>query len=116
MRENSEFKDKVKLVKHGNYRDFVNLQLSQSTARSKLGLNPKFKYILFFGKLKKNKGINLIINSLNQINNSYKIIIAGNIQGYDSSELLRAKKENPEKLILDLDYIKNEKRDLTHSG
>ena len=112
LRENSEFKDKVKLVKHGNYRDFVNLQLSQSTARSKLGLNPKFKYILFFGKLKKNKGINLIINSLNQINNSYKIIIAGNIQGYDSSELLRAKKENPEKLILDLDYIKNEKRDL----
>lgn len=78
-------KNKNKLfVPHPLYDNFGEI-ISQSEAIEKLRLDPSFSYILFFGFIRKYKGLDLIIRAMKDIPNlNIKLIVAGEF--YDDSK------------------------------
>ena len=61
---------------HPVYDQFGDL-LTKKEAINALGLNPNKKYILFFGFIRKYKGLDLLINALTTINKDVALIVAG---------------------------------------
>ena len=103
--------DKIKLssfIPHPIYDIFGN-PVEKEEAQKKLRLNPTDKHILFFGFIRKYKGLDLLISALGKINLrklNIKLIIAGEF--YDSKEdYLKLIRENglEENIILFPDYI-----------
>lgn len=82
--------EKITVVPNGV--DFEKFKsISKTTARKNLGLPDKKKIILYVGRLDANKGVDLIIRSLKNINRETKekdahLIIAGNGQAYNKLE------------------------------
>ncbi len=70
----------VKLIPHPLYDNFGD-KISQHDARKKLELNSTEKIILFFGFIRKYKGIDILLDAIAQLkhssNNSFKVLIAG---------------------------------------
>lgn len=66
-----------KLIHHPIYDHFGEL-MSKVEARSSLSLDPSGKYVLFFGLVRKYKGLDLLINALSQSNlDQVNLIVAG---------------------------------------
>ncbi len=68
--------DNVLYHPHPIYSNFGNL-LDKQTAINKLGLESTYNYILFFGYIRKYKGLDILINSLIYLPSNVKLIIAG---------------------------------------
>jgi len=68
---------KVHIIKHGGYVDIVDEKISKWKARETMGLSHKRRYVLFFGMIKKNKGLDLVLQSFSRIDRSADLIIAG---------------------------------------
>lgn len=68
---------KVKIFKHGGYQDYTFTPLNRDTLCQKMGLDTNSQYILFFGQIKKVKGLDILLNALTQTPPSVKLIIAG---------------------------------------
>lgn len=65
-------------IPHGGYIElFNNSDYSKLTARSKLGIDDHKFVILFFGQIKKVKGLDLLLNSIPLVNKDILLIIAG---------------------------------------
>ncbi|MCK9372281.1 MAG: glycosyltransferase family 4 protein [Sulfuricurvum sp.] len=69
--------EKVKIIKQGGYIDLVNTNISKADARRKMGLEEDQKYILFFGQIKKVKGLDILLEAMSNVSNDIKLIIAG---------------------------------------
>jgi len=67
---------KINFHPHPVYDQFGDLQ-DKTTAINSLNLNPAKKYILFFGFIRKYKGLDLLINSLEDIPKDVELIVAG---------------------------------------
>lgn len=68
---------KLRVIKHGNYIDLPVSKISKEKARNKLKLPKKPFYILFFGQIKKTKGLEILLNALPHMNKQINLIIAG---------------------------------------
>jgi D-inositol-3-phosphate glycosyltransferase len=68
---------KVKVIKHGGYLDHIGERPDRDALRESLGLEPTGKYILFFGQIKKVKGLDVLLEAMSQVPNDIKLIIAG---------------------------------------
>ena len=70
--------DQVHALFHPIY-DHYGETINQEQAKLQLGLDPKYKYILFFGLVRQYKGLDLLIEALNHIKSeeNIKLIIAG---------------------------------------
>ncbi|ACF12903.1 glycosyl transferase group 1 [Chloroherpeton thalassium ATCC 35110] len=85
--------------------------IAKSEARALLGLNPNEKVILFFGYIRKYKGLDLLLDALPQLLKKYpdlKLLIAGEFYG-DEAEY-RKKIDDMglwKHLLLQSDYIPN---------
>lgn len=67
-------------VNHPVYNHFGE-KLEQSTAKEKLGLEPGKKTLLFFGIIRDYKGLDLLIEALSLLDDSFELIIAGEVYG-----------------------------------
>ena len=74
---NIKDKEKIKVIKHGGYLDHIEKKYSKEEYRRMLDLNPTDKYILFFGQIKKVKGLDILINAMSKVDDDIKLIIAG---------------------------------------
>ncbi len=103
--------NKLTIIPHGNFLD-IPTKISKQEAKEKLGLNNSSLKVLFFGMIKPSKGLNLLLQAMMKVN--AQLIIAGRMRKKSTSDfnnqLSNLKKED--KLIADLNYISNEKRDL----
>ena len=73
-------KHKIFIVPHGNYIPFINIRNDQSVSRNYLSLPKGKKILLFFGMIKKVKGLEILLESLNNIlaeNPNVILLIAG---------------------------------------
>ena len=61
--------------------DHFGAKPSKSEALSKLGLDPTKKYLLFFGFIRKYKGLDLLIEALESLPEDIHLIIAGEVYG-----------------------------------
>lgn len=74
--------EKIYVIPHGNYLDFIENRPSRDKAREILGLSPEEKIILFFGQIKEVKGLDILIQSLPEVLKRYpslKLLIAGKV-------------------------------------
>jgi glycosyltransferase involved in cell wall biosynthesis len=67
-------------INHPVY-DHFGEKLAQTVAQEKLGLDPSKKTILFFGIIRDYKGLDLLIDACAQLDESYQLVIAGEVYG-----------------------------------
>ena len=58
---------KIHIIPHGNYIPFINLQSRQAKSRDKLNLPKDKKILLFFGMIKKVKGLDVLLKAFQDI-------------------------------------------------
>lgn len=72
----------ISVVPHGNYIDTIDVVPTKNIARKKIGLSNEDKVILFFGQIKKVKGLDTLLLSLSDVIKQYprlKLVIAGKV-------------------------------------
>ena len=72
-------KDKTKLIiiPHGNYIEFISPNTIDAKFDNNLVFDRNHKYLLFFGQIKKAKGLDILLKAVPFLSEKYKIIIAG---------------------------------------
>lgn len=78
--ETLQNKAKVLEVKHPVYAQYEN-NTSQIEARKTLNIINKSKVVLFFGLIRDYKGLDLLIESISKLDNSFHLLIAGEVYG-----------------------------------
>lgn len=91
--------------------DHYGKKISQKEAQEKLGLDPGYKYLLFFGLVRSYKGLDLLLDALALLKSdtSYRLIIAGEF--YESEKKYLKQIEDldvSDQVILKNEYILND--------
>lgn len=110
---------KVYIIKHGNFIDNLSKRYSKDQAIKRLHLKLKTKYILFFGQIKKVKGLDILIEAFSKVKSTnIKLIIAGNPwkDTFDEYQRLIDKLDLKSKIITYIGYVDNYNRDLLFSS
>lgn len=110
----SKMHSKVSVLKHGAFVDLPNRAISRNSARKSLGLENDRQYILFFGRLKPTKRLDVMLRAMPLIDASTHLIIAGHSGKDDFSKYqsIIDELDLSSRLILDINYISEEKREL----
>src|SRR6218665_1758249 len=96
---------KVKLINHPIYDQF-GVKTSREEALRILGLSPDKRYILFFGFIRKYKGLDLLLQALKEVDSSVELIVAGEIYGsFDEYDKIIQTNGLKERVHLFTDYI-----------
>lgn len=106
--------NKVHIIKHGCYTRFINNKILRNEALSALNLSPEFQYILFFGLIKKVKGLEILLEALKNTSENIKLIIAGKPWQNDFSayEEMINKNGLQDKIVKYIRFIEDEEKDL----
>jgi Glycosyltransferase len=75
-----EPKASIHLARHPLYTNFGKPILRADAVR-KLGLNPSRKILLFFGLIRDYKGLDLLLDAINMLDDAYQLVIAGESYG-----------------------------------
>ena len=81
--------------------------IEKKIAKEKLGLNSNYKYLLFFGLIRKYKGLDILIKAMSEIikqNNKIKLLVVG--ENYES--INKYKKLAIEENVINNIFFKNE--------
>lgn len=104
-------KHKVSYIPHGNFVDYVDI-ISKEQAREYLGIPEEKKVILFFGQIKKVKGLDILIKAfINLVNNTndknLMLLVAGKVweDNFDQYQEIIDESEVKEQIRLDIKYI-----------
>lgn len=93
------------LKAHPLYNHFGD-KIDSAQARKELGIDPDKKTLLFFGLIRDYKGLDLLIEAVNQLDDSYQLIIAGESYGsFDKYTGQIKDSRNPEKFKVFNRYI-----------
>ena len=85
---NINIKTKIDIIPHGNYTSFINLYEDQNKSREKLSFPKDKKILLFFGMIKKVKGLDVLLKALKDVisvNKDIVLVIAGKVWNHDFS-------------------------------
>ena len=127
---------KIAVIPHGDYKFFLpDRKWEKSDAKRKLGIPESFKTILFFGAIRANKGLDLILSALPHVRESIeevKLLIVGEPwESYGRYEKIIQKHRLEENIYEYLKYVPNQDvplfffasdivvlpyREITHSG
>ena len=107
-----ELKDKTTMVPHGNMLDYIE-KCSCEEAREKLDLPKEKIIILFFGQIKKVKGVNILLRAFAKIKEKHPevfLVIAGSVWKADFTECEDIIQANDfaDSLRTDIRYIPDE--------
>jgi len=70
-------KNKVYVVPFGNFLSFNKNKFTKETAREKLGIPQEKKVILFFGYIRKYKGLDYLVKAFEYLDKEFLLLIAG---------------------------------------
>lgn len=104
--------DKVAVIPHGDYKFFVpSTSMSGEEAKRILGFSPGCKTILFFGAIRANKGLDIILKALPHIRQAEprsKLLVVGELcESYDRYEAIKREERIADHVFERLDYIPN---------
>ena len=110
-----ENNSKVSVIPHGNFIDVV---LPVNAAENSFEFKKDITYLLFFGMIKKSKGLELLLEAMNHIPESVHLIIAGRPRDVNTAELHRQIEtlKLTSRIQYSLRYISNEERNLLFSA
>ena len=105
---------KTRIIPHGS---FINLSLShvsKESARKSLNISANEKVILFFGQIKRVKGLDVLINALPWIQQDICLVIAGKPwkDSFENYQNLIEKQLLTNRVRLFIRYIQDEEREL----
>ena len=105
---------KVNVLKHGSFIGLPDQTISRKSARKALSLDEHRQYILFFGRLKPTKRLDVMLRALPQIDSSIHLIIAGHTgkEDFGQYQAIIDELDLSSRLVLDINYISEEKREL----
>lgn len=111
---NLSVKHKISIIKHGSFTHMPDSSVDKLKAREKLNLDKKTPYILFFGQIKKVKKLDVLLNSMQAVNEPIKLIVAGKVwkDNFDHYQNIINRNNLEERVILDIQFISDEKREL----
>ena len=75
-------RDSIKIIPHGNYIPFINIQYDKAASRDRLNIPQNKKVLLFFGMIKKVKGLEILLQALKLVIEKYNdvlVVIAGKV-------------------------------------
>lgn len=99
---------KVTLIEHPLYNHFGNIQ-EKINARNKLNINNNKKTILFFGFIRDYKGLDLLIEAFGLLNDTYQLVIAGEVYGnFDKYNEMIEKNNNKNNIYKHIKYISDD--------
>lgn len=104
---------KIFIIKHGGYLDHIGHRPVKERMRRELGLEVASKYILFFGQIKKVKGLDVLLKALVECPDDINLIIAGRPWKDDFScydELIR-KYSLEGRVVKMIRYIEDDERE-----
>jgi glycosyltransferase involved in cell wall biosynthesis len=107
-------KKKLVIIEHGNFINLIDPKVSRNMSRASLGLDDTKKYILFFGQIKKVKGLDTLLRALALTSDNIHLIIAGkpwqvNFEEYQEL-IFRLNLQN--RIKLDIRHIEEEQREV----
>ncbi len=111
-------KASLSVIKHGSFIDLVDQSVTASYARTRLNLKPDRQYLLFFGRLKPTKRLDILLEAMPKIDPDIHLIIAGKpIKNNFKSYQQRIEELGiSHRVVLDIDYISDEKREWYFKG
>ncbi len=96
---------KYLLIDHPVYDQFGALR-ERSEILTKLGLDGDKKYLLFFGFIREYKGLDLLLEAMSGLDESYQLIVAGEVYGsFDKYQQIIDQYELADRVHLYNDYI-----------
>jgi glycosyltransferase involved in cell wall biosynthesis len=96
---------KYLLIDHPVYDQFGELE-DRSETLMKLGLDVDKKYLLFFGFIREYKGLDLLLEAMSGLDDSYHLIVAGEVYGsFDKYQQIIDQNELADRVHLFNDYI-----------
>jgi D-inositol-3-phosphate glycosyltransferase len=106
-------KKKVYLIPHGNFIDLPD-NTKREAAAEHFNLNPDKKYLLFFGMIKKSKGLEVLIEAMKNISPEAELIVAGRTRdvSFDTYNEIIKKLNLSKRVHTFIRYITNEERNL----
>lgn len=69
--------DKISIIPHGNYLDLSRSKIDKKPAKERAGLPENQLCVLFFGMIKPNKGLNVLLETWKQAGSGKILLIAG---------------------------------------
>lgn len=103
------------VLKHPPYNQF-GLKLNRNECIQKLGLKPERKTLLFFGLIREYKGLDLLLESFSQLNESYQLIIAGEVYGSDEKYRLLINESKNKNILFVNNFISDDQVSLYFSA
>ena len=95
------------VIQHPLYSHF-GAKKTREEAERKLGLKPGKKNILFFGLIRKYKGLDILLEAFAKLSDDYQLIIAGEPYGsFEPYQQLIDKSPGKDRIIKELKYIKD---------
>ena len=110
---NSNLFSYISIVPHGNYTPFINIQNDKGMSRNKLGIPNNRRVLLFFGMIKKVKGLEILLSALKGVvkkNPDVLLVIAGKPWGNNFSNYQKIIDKNnlSEYILLHTKFIRQE--------
>ena len=105
---------RVHVIKHGNFIDLPDPAITKKTALEHFKLNPDRKYVLFFGQIKKVKGLDILLESMPLCNADFDLIIAGKLRmdNYDRYQAIIDKHKLNHRVTAMIRHISDEEREM----
>lgn len=101
-------KSNVTLLEHPVYSHFGE-KINETTAKNKLKISTDKKTILFFGFIRKYKGLDLLLEAFEQLDETYQLIIAGECYGsFDEYQQLIDKSKRKKNIHVFNNYINDD--------
>ena len=88
---------KIKIIPHGNYRPFIKAQKDKNASRTRLKIPSNKKVLLFFGMIKKVKGLEVLLRALIEVKQQKSdviLLIAGKVWKNDFTPYQKIIDEN----------------------
>ena len=97
IKANPNLSSRIYIVPHGNYIPFINVKNDKEKSRKRLDIPNDKKVLLFFGMIKKVKGLDVLLHALKDVvkeNPDVLLLIAGKVWENDFTNYQRIIDEN----------------------
>ena len=110
---NADSSSCISIVPHGSYTPFINIQYDKEKSKEQLGIPNNRRILLFFGMIKKVKGLEVLLSALKGVikkNSDVLLVIAGRVWENDFSAYQKIIDENnlSEYILLHTKFIPQE--------
>jgi D-inositol-3-phosphate glycosyltransferase len=113
IKVNGNLFSSISIVPHGSYTPFINIQYDKEKSKEQLGIPNNRRILLFFGMIKKVKGLEVLLSALKGVikkNSDVLLVIAGRVWENDFSAYQKIIDENnlSEYILLHTKFIPQE--------